>query len=72
MKDVDSLMHYVCVLYTKSIHISKFQVNTVTHIEVLRQNVFSHARITVIIGVAGDLKCKMENFIISYCTCINM
>ena len=30
-------MHYICVWHTNSINLSKFQVNTVTNIEVIRQ-----------------------------------
>ena len=55
LKFVDSLMHVICVRHTNSTYISKFQVNTVTNIEVIRQNVFSHARVMVI-GVRSDLK----------------
>ena len=45
---VGKLMQYNCVLHTKSIYPTKFQVNTATNIEVIRQNVFSHARVMVI------------------------
>ena len=38
----------------KSIYLTKFQVNTVTHIEVIWENVLSHARVMVI-GVSSDL-----------------
>ena len=47
-------MHYICTSHTNFIYVSKFQVNTVTNIEVIRQNVFSHARVMVI-GVNSDL-----------------
>ena len=47
-------MHFICARHTKTIYVSKFQVNTVTNIEVIRQNVFSHARVMVI-GVSSDL-----------------
>ena len=47
-------MHYICTRHTNSIYVSKFQVNTVTIIEVIRQNVFSYARVMVI-GVSSDL-----------------
>ena len=50
----DSLMHYNYVWHIKSIYPTKFQVNSVTHIEVIRQNVFSHARVMVI-GVSSYL-----------------
>ena len=52
MKYVDSLIHHSCVW--NSIYLSKFQVNTVTNIEVMRQNVLSHARVMVV-GVSSDL-----------------
>ena len=55
LKYVDSLMHCICVLYANSIYLSKFQVNIVANNEVIRQNVFSHARVMVI-GVGGDLR----------------
>ena len=48
-------MHYMCVWHTNSIYLSKFLVNTVTHIEVIRQNVCHHTRVMVI-GVGNDLK----------------
>ena len=44
-------MHYICARYTKTIYVSKVQV---TNIEVIRLNVFSHARVMVI-GVSSDL-----------------
>ena len=47
-------MHVNCVWHTKSICPTKFQVNTVRNIEVIRQNLFSHARVMVI-GVSSDL-----------------
>ena len=37
------------------IYSTKFQVNTVTNIEVIWKNEFSHARVMVI-GVSSDLK----------------
>ena len=48
-------MHYTCVWHTKSICPSKFQVNTVTNIEVIRLNVICHARV-IVIGVSSDLQ----------------
>ena len=48
-------MHYICVQHTNSTYVSKFQVNTITNIEVIRQNVFGHARVLVI-GVSSDIK----------------
>ena len=50
-------MHYNCVRHTKSIYplSLKFKVNTVTNIEVIRQNAFRHARVMVT-GVSSDLK----------------
>ena len=39
-----------------SIYHTEFQVNTVTNIEVKRQNALIHARVMVI-GVSSDLKC---------------
>ena len=41
-------MHCICVRHTDSTGVSKFQVNTATNIEVIRQNAFSHARVMVI------------------------
>ena len=55
LKYVDSLINHNCAWHTNSIYLSKFQVNTVTNIEVIRQNVqFSHTRVMVI-GVSSDL-----------------
>ena len=48
-------MHYICAQHTKTIYDSKFQINTVANIEVIRRNVLSHARVMVI-GVGSDLK----------------
>ena len=48
-------MHYICARHTNTTYVSKFQVNTVANVEVIRQNVFSHARVMVI-GVSSDLK----------------
>ena len=47
-------MHYNCIWHTKPIYLSNFQIDTITNIEVIRQNVFSHARVMVI-GVSCDL-----------------
>ena len=47
-------MHYNCIWHTKPIYLSNFQIVTITTIEVLRQNVFSRARVMVI-GVSCDL-----------------
>ena len=55
-------MHYNCVWHTKSICPTKFQVNTVTLIGVIRQNLLSHARVTVI-GVSSDLKEETSSFV---------
>ena len=43
-----SLMHYNCIWHIKSIYLTKFQVNTVTNVDVIWKNVFIHARIMVI------------------------
>ena len=51
-------MHFTCAWHTKAIYVSKFQVNTVTNIADIRQNVFSHARVMVI-GVRSDLNTVM-------------
>ena len=48
-------IHYICVWHANSSYLSKFHVNVVTNIEVIRQNVFSHARVMVI-GVGRDIK----------------
>ena len=50
-------MHYTCVLRNISIYFSKSHVNTVTNVEVIRQNVFSHARVMVI-----GVNMKEQNF----------
>ena len=47
-------MHNNCIWHTKPIYLSNFQIDTITNIEVIRQNVFSHARVMVI-GVSCDL-----------------
>ena len=39
--------------------LSKFQVHTVMHFEVIRQNVFSHA-IVMDIGVGSDAPCEIN------------
>ena len=52
---LDRLMHYIRTRHSNFTYVSKFQVNTITIIEVIRQNVFSHARVMVI-GVRSDLK----------------
>ena len=48
-------MHYNYVWRIKSIYLTKFQVNTVTNIEVIWKSVFSHARVMAI-GDSSDLK----------------
>ena len=55
MKYVESLMYYICAWHANFIYLSKFQINTVTNVEVITQNVFSHTRVMVI-GVGSDLK----------------
>ena len=47
-------MHYNCIWHTKLIYLSNFQIDMITNNEVIRQNMFSHARVMVI-GVSGDL-----------------
>ena len=58
-------MHYNCVCHINSICLTRFQVNMVTHIEVIMQNVFSHASVMVIC-VSCDLRiqcwCKHNVF----------
>ena len=51
---MDSPTHYICVWYINSIYLSTFQVNTVINIELILQNVSSHARVMVS-GVVIDL-----------------
>ena len=48
-------MHYNCAWYTKFIYPTNCQVYTETHIDVIRQNAFSHASVMVI-GVSRDFK----------------
>ena len=55
LKYVDSLIHRNSNLLTYSVYLSEFQVNKVTAFEVIRQNVFSRARVIVIV-VSSDLK----------------
>ena len=56
-------MNYkVCVLRTNLIHLSEFQVNTVTDIEVIRQNEFSHAKIENTRWVSFDIKFTRQGF----------
>ena len=52
---VYSLTFHNCVCHTNSIYLRKLQVNIVTNIKVIRQNVFSYASVMVI-GVSSDLK----------------
>ena len=52
-------MHYNYVWHIKSIYPNKFQINTVKNIEVIWENVFSHARVMVIV-VSNDLKPPSE------------
>ena len=47
-------MHYNCIWHTKPIYLSKFQIDTISNIEVIRQNVARHA-IVMVIGVTCDL-----------------
>ena len=47
-------MHYNCIWHTKPIYLSNFQIDTISNIEVIRQNVFRLARVMVI-GVSCDL-----------------
>ena len=47
-------MHYNCIWHTKPLYLSNFQIDTISNIEVIRQNVFKHARVMVI-GVSCDL-----------------
>ena len=48
-------MHYNCVWRTDAVYLSMIQVNTVTHISVIRQNVFYLVRVMVI-SASSDLK----------------
>ena len=57
LKYVDNLSHHNCVWRTNIIYFSKFQENTVTNIEGIGLNVFSHA-IFKLIGVSSDPKFK--------------
>ena len=41
-------MHYNCIWHTKPIYLSNFLIDTITNIEVIRQNVFRHARVMAI------------------------
>ena len=62
-------MHYIYVWHANYIYLSKFQVNAVTSIEVIVQNVFSYARVMVI-GVGNNLKYisfLLDFFIYSTC-----
>ena len=47
-------MHYNCIWHTKPIYLSNFQIDTISNIEVMRQNVFRLARVMVI-GASCDL-----------------
>ena len=47
-------MHYNCIWHTKPIYLSNFQIDTISNIEVIRPNVFRHARV-MDIGVSCDL-----------------
>ena len=47
-------MQYNCIWHTKPLYLSNFQIDTISNIEVIRQNVFRHARVMVI-GVSCDL-----------------
>ena len=53
-------MHYNCIWHTKPIYLSHFQIDTISNIEVIRQNVFRHARVMVI-GVSCDLNKVLNN-----------
>ena len=48
LKFVDSLMHFTSARHTKIIYVSKFQVYTITDIEVIRRKI-------KVIGVNSDL-----------------
>ena len=50
--------------HTNSTYVSKFQVYTVTNIEVIRQNVFSHTRVRVIC-VSSDINLPSEHQTVS-------
>ena len=56
-------MNYIYIWHTNSIYLSKFQVNTVTDIVVIRQNEFSNVRVMVI-GVGSELNCTMPQQIV--------
>ena len=56
-------MQYNRVWHIKSIYPTKFQVNTVTNIEVIWENVLSHA-IAMVNGVSSDLKGIWDTWII--------
>ena len=57
LKYVDNLSHHNCVWRTNIIYLSKIQENTVTNIEGIGQDAFSHA-IVMFIGVSSDSKFK--------------
>ena len=54
LKYVDNSIDHNCVRHANSIYLSKFQVNMVTHIKVIMQTVFSHAKVMVIV-VSSDI-----------------
>ena len=47
-------MHYNCLWLTKPLYLCNLQIDTISNIEVIRQNVFRHSRVMVI-GVSCDL-----------------
>ena len=60
-----------CIMLASGIPIP-FQVNTLPNIEVIRQNVFTHAKVMAI-DVGGDLKLKrivcFVIFVFCFCCC---
>ena len=53
-------MHYNCIWHTKPLYLSNFQIDTISNIEIIRQNVFRHARAMVIDSVVTLIKCSTE------------
>ena len=65
-------MHYTAICHIESIYPTKLQGNTATNIEVIWKNMFSHARVIImVIGVSSALNNSFVLFYLFIFLCLN-
>ena len=56
-------MHYNCIRHTKPINLSNFQIDTITNIEVIRQNVSVMQELWLLVSAVTLIKCSTKSCI---------